>query len=87
MRSQLHALLEVTGSGTPPIRRYKRAILKVPRNNRKGAGEREIYLMILDKEPLALVFGVTSMDAGNTLSTSDFTATRYAASHSHPICE
>lgn len=26
---QLHVILEVTGSGTPPIRRYKRAILKL----------------------------------------------------------
>lgn len=26
---QYHVILEVTGSGTPPIRRYKRAILKV----------------------------------------------------------
>jgi hypothetical protein len=26
---QYHVILEVTGSGTPPIRRYKRVILKV----------------------------------------------------------
>ena len=26
---QLHVILEVTGSGSPPIRRYKRAILKL----------------------------------------------------------
>ena len=33
---QLHVLLEVTGSGMPPIRRYKRAILKIQQKESDG---------------------------------------------------
>ena len=40
---QYHVILEVTGSGTPPIRRYKRVILKVqpPASNSTSASKRK----------------------------------------------
>ena len=34
---QFHVVLEVVGSGTPPIRRYKRAILKIQRSKAASA--------------------------------------------------
>ncbi|KAI7705030.1 hypothetical protein KC322_g6434 [Hortaea werneckii] len=41
---QYHVILEVTGSGTPPIRRYKRVILKVqpPSSTSKNAPRDEL---------------------------------------------
>ncbi|RMY80313.1 hypothetical protein D0862_12796 [Hortaea werneckii] len=41
---QYHVILEVTGSGTPPIRRYKRVILKVqpPSSTSKNAARDEL---------------------------------------------
>ena len=37
---QYHVILEVTGSGSPPIRRYKRVILKVQPPESNSAGMR-----------------------------------------------